>query len=143
VPHADDQLLADLRAIAARLDPVPDRVRADAVESLEWLAIDVARIRLAHDSALRGSRSLIFRSPALTIEIEASADGDGLRLTGRLLPAARCTVEARQPDGVVEASTDRHGRFLLEHLSRGLLSLGVVVGDGERREVFATDWIRL
>ncbi len=142
MPHADDQLLADLRAIAARLDPVPDRIRADAVESLQWLAIDTARLRLAHDSALLGSRSLIFRSPALTVEVEASTAGDGLRLTGRLLPAARCTVEARQPDGVVEASTDRHGRFVLELPSRGLLSLVVVVGDGDRRRVFATEWIR-
>ena len=64
MPHADDKLIADLRAIAARLDPVPDRVRVDALESLEWLAVDAARLRLAHDSALRGSRSLIFRSPA-------------------------------------------------------------------------------
>ena len=143
MPHADDQLLAALRAIAARRDPLPDRVRADAVDSLEWLAIDAARARLTHDAAVQGSRSLIFRSSALTVEIEASADGDALRLTGRLLPAARCTVEARQADGVVEASTDRHGRFLLEHLGRGLLSLVVVVGDGDRREVFATDWIRL
>ncbi len=66
---------------------------------------------------------LVFEAHGLTVEVEASAGPDGLRLLGQLVPAQPGLVEVRHAGGTTTVEVDDLGRFAADGLVPGPVSL--------------------
>jgi hypothetical protein len=148
----DEALLAELRALAARADPVPERVREAARGSLTWRTIDEELARLVYDSALdaelaalvRGgeARLLTFELDGLAVEVEATAADDGsLVLVGQIVPPGAAAIEVRHPGGTVAAAADDVGRFRVAGVPAGPVSLRTRRAGADAW--VATEWVTL
>jgi hypothetical protein len=145
----------ELRELAGRLEPVPDRLVQAAIDAYAWRTLDADLAELVFDSLaeraeaapVRGGeqeRLLSFRAGSLTIEVEVTAIGSARRLLGQLVPPQRADVEIRHQDDVLTIATDELGRFIAESLPAGPVSLrcappaGVA---GQIRSPVVTDWV--
>jgi hypothetical protein len=147
----DARLEEELRELAARLDPVPERLVQAALGAYAWRTIDAELAELAFDSLadqdealVRGQqqeRLLSFRAAGLTIEIEVTAAGPARRLIGLLMPPQRAEVEIRHLDEVVTVATDGFGRFVADRMPAGPVSLRFGPSPGEGRPAVVTEWI--
>jgi hypothetical protein len=148
----DARLEEELRELAARLEPVPDRLVQAALDAYSWRTIDAELAELAFDSLadqdeaalVRGhqqERLLSFRASGLTIEIEITAAGPARRLIGQLVPPQRAEVEIRRQDEVVTIATDEFGRFVVDQMPAGPVSLRLGPTPGEGRSAVVTEWI--
>jgi hypothetical protein len=148
----DVRLEEELRELAARLEPVPDRLVQAALDAYAWRTIDAELAELAFDSLadqdatalVRGhqqERLLSFRASGLTIEIEVTATGPARRLIGQLVPPQRAEVEIRRQDGIVTIATDEFGRFIADRMPAGPVSLRLGPAPGESRPAVVTEWI--
>lgn len=148
---SDDALLATLRDVAGRADPPPAQVVDAARAAFAWRTVDAELAELSYDSTaddkelagLRGpgtatGRLLSFASGDMTVEIEVSAAGGTARLVGQLLPGQPARVEARYPGGTVTTEADELGRFAVEDLPAGPLSLRCHLAGGARP--VSTEW---
>jgi hypothetical protein len=140
----DDDLLAELRRIAARVDPVPDDVVAAAKSAIAWRTIDAELLELVDDAPLAGVRGggdvatlLSFRGPGLAVEIEILVVGRRRRIDGQLVPGQPGRVEVHQRAGRVEVAADEAGRFSAGDLAPGPVSLRCQAPAGHWVE---TDW---
>jgi hypothetical protein len=124
----------ELRALAAVLEPVPERLVQAAVDAYAWRTVDADLAELVFDSlgdsqeaALvrggQGERLLSFQAASLTIEVEVTATGPARRLIGQLVPPQRADVEIRHQDDVLKIATDDLGRFIADSLPAGPVSL--------------------
>jgi hypothetical protein len=116
---ADAALLADLRALVERADPVPADLVAAARGSLTWRTIDEELAELAFDSSVDGlvgtrahstataPRQLSFEAGTAAVEVEL-ADG---RLVGQLVPPGPARVELHHATGSTSTRADDLGRF--------------------------------
>ena len=132
---------AELRAIFAHLDPVPQLLDDGARAAFGWRTVDAEIAELLRDSAdatddaallVRsggGPRQLSFESPQLGIEIEVTETGPReRRLAGQLLPPADATVTVERPgQEPLSVQADELGRFVLEGLRAGALRLHVAL----------------
>jgi hypothetical protein len=147
----DDALRADLQ-LAGRLDDVPAESVAAAKASFAWRTMDAELAELAADSADEGrllagvrgqgaARMLTFESSTLTVEVEVLELGNRRRLVGQLVPAQLGQVQARHTGGTVTVSADELGRFSVDDLAPGPLSLHCsgVIGGSE----ITTDWVSI
>jgi hypothetical protein len=151
-------LEAELRAPAARLEPVPDRLVQAAVDAYAWRTVDADLAELVFDSLAdsqeaalvrggEGERLLSFQASSLTIEIEVTAAGAARRLVGQLVPPQRADVEIRRQDDVVTIATDELGRFIADSLPAGPVSLrcvppaGAPGAAGQIKPPVVTDWV--
>jgi hypothetical protein len=134
---SDDVLLARLRALAGRLDGVPDHVTAAARAAIEMRDLDGELAALIADSAadapeltfeaVRGGlahgtveRLLSFDGGGVRIELEVDRSGDGLTLIGQLHGVDRGGSALERGDGHREPlDLDELGRFLLAGLAPG------------------------
>ena len=148
----DARLEEELRGLAARLEPVPDRLVQAAVDAYAWRTVDADLAELVFDSLadqdeaalVRGrqqERLLSFRTSGLTIEVEVTAAGASRRLIGQLVPPQRAEVEIRQQDEVVTLITDEFGRFIAESLPPGPVSLRCGPAAEAHRSPVVTDWV--
>jgi hypothetical protein len=148
----DARLEEELRELAARLEPVPDRLVQAALDAYAWRTIDAELAELAFDSLadqdeaalVRGhqqERLLSFRASGLTIEVEVTAAGPARRLIGQLVPPQRAELEIRRQDGVVRIATDEFGRFVADRMPAGPVSLRLGPAPGEGRSAVVTEWI--
>lgn len=147
----DDVLLAELRAVVARVDPVPPDVAAAARAGFIWRTIDAELAQLTSDSVLDADRMASVRGPAsttpdlltfeaggLTVEVEATTGPKGLRLLGQLVPAQPGRVEVRHGGGTTLVDVDDMGRFTADGLVSGPVSLRCrTAADGDDVD---TDW---
>jgi hypothetical protein len=135
-PSDDDALLARLRAEAARRDPVPPELIEAGRASFDWRRVDAELAELLFDSdeekkalsGVRGGggvRSLTFEASSLTVEldVELVATPDRRRIVGQLVPPREARVEIRHKAGVVELDVDESGRFVVEPIPTGRMSL--------------------
>jgi hypothetical protein len=129
---------AELRALFARVDPVPPLLDDAARAALTWRTIDAELAELMRDSAddaaalVRsggGMRQLSFESPRLGIELEVSATGErSRRVQGQLLPPGAATVTIERPgEDSVSVQADELGRFVLDGLRAGVVRLHVLL----------------
>jgi hypothetical protein len=143
------KLLAEL-VRAGQLDPVPPELTAAAKSSFAWYTMDAELAALVYDSSeddrelagVRGASStrlLTFESPALTVEVEATADGNRRRLLGQLVPPQPGRVEVRHIEGSASADVDEVGRFAVDDVPPGPVSLHCQ-GSGDSVAV-TTDWV--
>jgi hypothetical protein len=150
----DAAILAQLRAVHARLDPPPPGLAEQVTFALELEDLDV-EVAMLRDEALVGSgargasrsRTLTFETDGLSLLISITELGeDQVRLDGWLAPADGLRVELRQvsPAAVRQVTPDEAGRFVFDGLRRGLVQLRLrpAAGAGRGRGVI-TPSIRL
>jgi hypothetical protein len=148
----DDELEEELRILAAWLEPVPPDVIASAVSAYTWRTVDAELAELVYDSMLdedaatlvRGGteRLVTFRSGELTIDVEVAVMGPLRNLTGRIVPARRAGVTIKHREGAVTTDADELGRFRVEHVPAGPVSLQLLVADPAQPSI-ATDWVTI
>jgi hypothetical protein len=158
--QAHEDLLARLRAAAARFDPVPDEAVLAARSQLAHRRLDAELAELVFDSAddvhelagvraeTRAARQLTFHAGELQIELEILVEGDRRRLVGQCLPSTTVALMVRRRDPsapstnavAAETTTDDLGRFTIE-VPAGPVSLRCVwPGTGLAVE---TTWVEL
>lgn len=147
----DGALREDLRS-AGELDQVSTEAMAAAKAGFLWRTIDAELAELVADSAeddkvLAGVRStatvrmLMFRSPALTVEVEVLEVGDRCRLIGQLVPAQAGRIAVRHGGGTQTVAADEHGRFSVDDLLPGPVSLHCSAL--AETAAITTDWVVL
>ncbi len=147
----DDAVLEEqLRQIIERLDPVPERLLAAAMDCYTWRTVDSDLAELVFDSVaedhgvlVRGadhSRLLSFEAPDLTVDIQVSGSGSARRIIGQLAPPQRSTIQIRQGREADHLETDELGRFT-GPLRDGPFSLLCTGAEGSPPVV--TDWITI
>jgi hypothetical protein len=154
VGPSDDALAEELRAVAERMDPPPPQLHDAARMAFSWRSIDTELAELVSDSATdqpvlsgvradAGPRLLTFqaRQPAVEIELQVSHMPSGRLLIGQVVPPQEARIEVRRADEVVGADTDALGRFAIDGLSPGPVSLRCVLGPHERARVVDTEWL--
>jgi hypothetical protein len=132
----DDLLVQELRAFLEP-DPVPAALVEAARATFTWRSVDDELAALLSDSAdvaltgVRGTgdRRLAFEAPQLVIEFVLVPGPRGSRLEGQLAPPGPARIEVLSGDEVTEIEADQHGRFALDGVRNGPLSLRVVRGD--------------
>lgn len=154
---ARDPLLDELALMFDVIDPVPEHVLAAALAVPEvisaWHQLDSGVLEVLDDTALQrvpagvrsggGPRLVTFGSGTgpddCTIEVEVGVEPSGsLRLVGLVVPAGPGELEVRHPAGRLRAPVDELGRFRVNGVPAGPLSL-VLHGIDERTTT--TDWI--
>jgi hypothetical protein len=149
----DEGLLQELRAAARRLDPPPASVLEAARASLTWRTIDADLAALEFDSAVdaaatavrsgEGPRLLTFSAPGLSIEVEVSPIGPRRQLVGQLVPAQPARIDVRHAGGVSTVQADQLGRFGVDAVSAGPVSLRCHLGGVPSSVPVVTEWIPL
>lgn len=147
-----DPLLAELRNVIEGADPIPDGVVAAAKAAFTWRTIDAEVAELVADSGLADSRLLgagaraaaaarllTFEAGGCTVEVEIAETGNTRHLVGQLIPMERATITGRWPAGSRSAESDELGRFTLDDLPAGPISLTVRRTDNE--VLVATSWV--
>lgn len=144
--HTDNELLAELRTLAARHDPIPAEAIAAARSAIAWRTMDAELAELtaylAPDDRMAGVRGaqipmlLTFEAPSLTVEVEVLETATGRRLFGQLVPPTPGQVEVRHAAGTTSVAADEVGRFRMDDVAPGPVSLRCSAGS----RVVQTDW---
>jgi len=148
-PWDDQALVAELMAALDEADSTAPEHLAAARAVWTWRTIDdeLALAELAFDSAydlaptglVRSSgwvRTLAFRSPALTVEIEVTAAG----IAGQVVPAGEGEVVGLSPAGPFDsAPIDEVGCFVLDPAPPGPVRLRTHAGG----HTLVTNWVTL
>jgi hypothetical protein len=151
---SEDELLDELRSIAARVDPTPEFVLSAAKAAYTWRTIDDELAELAEltfDSAVEeqgagavrggdGPRALTFETPEVTIELEVTTSGEARSIVGQVVPPEAGRVEIRHAGGVAEAEVDDLGRFSVKRVERGPVSIRLHRTSAPDSPV-VTDWL--
>jgi len=144
----DDPLLAELRRVLRRIDPVPPHVTAQAKDAFTWRTVDEELATLAYDSRVEleptgvrspetQPRTLTFEAGGVLLELGVNA---GVVL-GQVVPPAPGTAQLRSAAGhTVTAAIDDAGSFVLRPVPAGLVRIRVRVADGAG---ITTEWARL
>lgn len=148
--HGEEALLADLRRIAARVDPVPPMVIENARAALALHRLDAELLDLVRDSAdenadlvaVRGDndvRMFSFEFPPVTVEVQVTETGGWCDLVAHVsgIDLADARVETRSDRR--ELDTD-DGTLVVDRVPSGLVRLTLGAADGRR---FATSWVRV
>jgi hypothetical protein len=128
---ADDELLGELRQAVSAADPAPADLASFANSLLAWRDPEAALAVLVADSrqlagAVRGDTEVILRyeGNGIEISVQFSPAGRGLhRLVGQVEPATAGRVEVRRPAGPSQVTADEYGRFVVDGLRPGPISL--------------------
>jgi hypothetical protein len=148
----DDELLAALREVAARVDPVPDDVVLAARSAIAYRRMDAGLAELLYDSAVAedrlagvrgddgGWRQLTFEGPGVTIDLEVVPEGGRRRVNGQLVPPGVADLRLRHPGGEIETTADELGRFSAEGIRPGPLSIRLE-RDGADPLRIETGWV--
>lgn len=148
---ADDLLFAQLRSAAGALDPAPQDVVTGAIAAYAWRTLDAELAALTFDSAMEsdalagvrggGARLLTFETPTATVEVEAQVVGSLRRLLGQLVPAQEAALDIQHRGGVQSVVTDARGRFTVDDLTPGPLSIRWRPQDPTTQPPIVTDWV--
>lgn len=144
-----DPMFATLRDVIHRADPVPAAVVDAARAAYAWRTIDAELAELTADSAMAtaGVRSsaaprlLTFEGAGIEVEVEVAQTGSTRHLSGQLVPVGPAQVTVRWLGGSQETTADELGRFAVERIPGGSVSLAIVaVGAGRP---IVTSWISI
>lgn len=126
----DDELLAELRLMSSRLDPVPADVVVAARAAIIWRTIDAELAELTADSVVDADRlvgvrarevptTLTFEVGDQVLELEVIPTGALRRILGQLVPAEPGAVVIRHGGGETAVDADEVGRFSVEEIVPG------------------------
>jgi hypothetical protein len=147
--ESDAALLAVIGDVYGELDPVPPQVVQAGKASITWRTVDAELAEISLDSLLEGAagvrsavgpRLVSFEAPNLTVEVEIGETGETRRLIGQLVPPTPAEVVVRQPAGEQTVTADELGRFTVQNVPAGLVSLLVRVADATEQAV-VTSWV--
>jgi hypothetical protein len=137
---ADDQLVADLRRVAARADPVPEALLSAARAAFGLRELDARVAELVRDSAVGasatavrgpGARMLSFEAADAVIECEVTARGRRRDVIGQLVGAVTALLQVQVAGArAVDVPVDGHGRFSVADLPAGPFRLRCSLADG-------------
>jgi hypothetical protein len=141
----DELVLAGVREVQARLDPVPAEL-ADDIKfalSVQALHAEVAELqRLGAEGALVRSvdytraETLTFTSDQLSVMVTITElDGERVRLDGWVSGAAGIDIELRQRSRSSTTTADDDGRFAFASVPHGMVQFVFHPGDDTRRPV--------
>ncbi len=145
----DEELMDELRALTSRRDPPPPWLTRAVREAFTWRTIDAELAALTYDSALdselgsgvRGSGDtavLSFETERVTVDVEVGTrPQDRRRIVAQLAPAQEAQVEVRHREGTTATVADALGRFVVDGLPSGPVSLRCRLSSGE---LLATEW---
>jgi hypothetical protein len=144
-----DPMLAALRSVIHRADPVPAAIVDAAQAAYAWRTIDAELAELAADSAMAtaGVRSsvaprlLTFEGAGVEVEVEVAQTGSTRHLSGQLVPVGAAQITVRFPGGSQETTADELGRFAVERIPAGSVSLAIMRVGAEQPIV--TSWISI
>jgi len=163
----DDDLLAELRRVAAAVDPVPEVVWASAQAAISTRDLDRHLADLIADSARpssegaaddagadafenvrtwngdgpASSRLLSFANGDVHVDLEVSEHGQALLVIGQFTGAAREECGLEFADGErLALDVDDLGRFLVDGVRRGLVRARCRSATGEP---VVTAWVAL
>lgn len=144
---ADDQLVADLRRVAARADPVPEALLTAASAAFGLRELDARVAELVRDSAVGasatavrgpGARMLSFEAADTVIECEVTARGGRRDVIGQLVGAVAALLQVQVAGATaVDVPVDGHGRFSVGDLPAGPFRLRCSLADGS---TLLTSW---
>jgi hypothetical protein len=148
----EEQLLAELRALAEVADPLPPEVTFAAKGSFAWRRVDADLAELTFDSLLedaalagvRGAdtvRLVTFEAGDVSVEVEITEAGDRRRIIGQLVPPQMAQVEIRTEADHREVDADELGRFAADQLPPGPASLRCRLSSTGR--MVETGWVVL
>jgi hypothetical protein len=148
-----ERLLEELAALVQVIDPPPASVVHDARAAFTWRTIDSELAELQFDSEHSGSsfagvrrngggpRLLTFQAGDLTVELEVTRDFKGFRVAGQLVPPQEAGVELRGPYQAATTRSDAIGRFAIEGVTPGPVTLRCTPEAGG--PPVETAWVRL
>ena len=141
----DVRLLAAVREALEEHDPVPPAVVEAARASLTWLTIEADLAALSEDTALAAgvrtetaARVLTFECSTGVVVLEVTSSGDERRLVGQADRAA--ALQVRHRGGTVDVETDAHGRFRVERVRSGPISVVCTFTDSPETPL-VTSWV--
>lgn len=147
---SDDEMLELVARALCAAEPVPDHVVAGARAAWTWRTIDEELAELVFDSAseltgVRGAaedtaRQLTFRAPGMEIEVMV-VDDVSRRIVGQLVPPGDFTVRLAVADELLEAATDRLGRFTFDAVAFGPVRISIIGPDATH--IVSTEWVML
>jgi hypothetical protein len=149
VEQSQDPLLTALRNVVANADPVPPSVVEAARAAYVWRTIDAELAELTADSAMATSgvrsssapRLLTFEGAGVEVEVEVAETGSTRRLSAQLVPVGPAQVTVRWSGGTKETIADELGRFAVDGVPAGSVSL-VVERVGVEHPI-VTSWISI
>ena len=148
--QALEPLLAELRNMIDRVDPLPPDVLAAAKASFVWRTIDAELAELAADSLDDGlvgvrangaARLLTFEAPGVEVEVEVADVGQTRRLTGQLVPPSAASITLQRADGTQETTADDMGRFTFEGVPAATVRLEILQPGASHPVV--TSWVAI
>jgi hypothetical protein len=147
---SDDQLLAELRDIAAQADPVPAPLLDAARSAFELRDLDAMLAELVHDStvdaptmAIRGGgaeRMLSFTAQAVAVECQITTRGSRRDLLGQLVGSQAEEMDVQITGAVTTVPVNDAGRFSVRGLPAGPFRLRCRLADGTS---LVTSWAAL
>jgi len=156
-PDPDEPLVAELRELFTRGDPVPPLVTELAKASLGWRRLDAELAELLSDSLLeqdapagvRGGsdglpvRSVRFRASTTTVDVDIQLDGEKRTLLGQIIPPLSAKIEVQSTSEVIaSAVSDELGRFRATLPTGGLIRLAIEDGPGLTAPIVSS-WITI
>jgi hypothetical protein len=145
---SEDELLDRLRAAAAEADPPPEHVLVAARAAFARVGLEGELLELEFDSLVdagaatragAGARLLRFGAADHAVELQLVGAGP-VGVVGQVTPATADGVELAHAGGVARADTDDLGRFTLDAIPRGPVSLAWTASDGGR---VRTSWVAI
>ena len=142
----DDTLLAQLRALATQVDPVPDDVVLAGRSAFAYRDLDVRLAELVDESALAGAGTrgdddgdtwFTFEVDDVVIEVAVRVRGGVQQLVGQVDGAQVTAILVAHADGEATPDVDDLGRFSCP-ITPGPVRVVVDLDDGPR---VATSWV--
>ena len=147
---SDDELLAELRDMAAQADPVPEPLLDAARMAFELRDLDAMLAELVHDSAvdapamtIRGGgteRILSFAVRALAVECQITVRGSRRDLLGQLVGGLAEEMDVQVTGAITTVPVNDAGRFSVRGLPAGPFRLRCRLSDGTG---LVTSWAAL
>jgi hypothetical protein len=145
----DAALLDELTAALREGDSVPESLVEAAKDSWTWRTIDADLASLVGDTAEEpiltraaddGPRMLTFTAGSGAVVLEVTAAGRVRRLLGQIVSPRSARVEVRHTGGSTSVEADEMGRFSVEGVPSGPMSLVCRFLDGTSRPL-TTSWV--
>lgn len=146
---ATDPIFATLSNMIGRADPVPQAVVDAARAAYTWRTIDAELAELTADSLMATSgvrstsapRLLTFEGAGIEVEVEVAHTGSTRHLSGQVVPMGPAQITVRWSGGTQETTADELGRFAVDRVPAGSVSLAILRTGADQPIV--TSWISI